>query len=73
MDSSLPAEVRFAWDQFNQARFVDQSTYESLLVSRRRLQRWNVPSAGYLGLLDLETGEYFLVESEIIDPHFRSR
>ena len=45
---------------------VDAGTYSSLVVSHRRLVRFQEPKTGRLGLRDLETGECFIVEAHTL-------
>jgi len=45
-------------------RFVDAYEFQELAVSARRLLRADQPAAGLRGLLDPETGTYFVTEEE---------
>ena len=47
-------------------RFIDPARFRRLLVSTRKLDRSDEPSARTLGLVDPATGVRFLVEEELL-------
>jgi hypothetical protein len=47
-------------------RFVDAEEFASLAISWRKMERRNVSSCELLGLYDLDSHEWFLIEEEKI-------
>jgi hypothetical protein len=45
-------------------RFVEAEEFAALAVSWRKMERRNVPSCDVLGLYDLESQEWFLIDKE---------
>ena len=52
--------------------FVDFERYQSLLVSRRPIQRADDAPRGHCGLLDRDTGALYLIAEEHLERPSRS-
>ena len=52
---------------FSKRELVDRETFVSLLVARRRLQRCDDSDAGLRGLLDQESGHWYVINQTAIE------
>jgi hypothetical protein len=50
-------------------QFVDAGEFVALAVSWRKMERRNISSCDLLGLYDLESNEWFLIEEEKFAEH----
>lgn len=60
----MTTEIKQDWRSFvNATRRIDAEEYLDMAISHRRLARCDNPSTGFLGFVDLDTGERFEVEA----------